>query len=209
MAKQYPLNERFRWLPTAGKTGRFYDQQTHRFVTQLRVREAIDDFLVNRSKGVNVLCDQYRSGEITLDEWRERMRAENRIVHVNAAVMARGGRDQMTPADWGRVGREVRKANEYLEKFTMDVASGKWPLDGRFNARAKMYVEAARAAHENERRRMSANAGLTQARRIQHSQEPCDDCTEEARKGWQPINDIRPIGDSRCRTHCLCTIEYR
>lgn len=209
MSKKTPTSSRYIWLPTAGTTGRFYDMQTHRIVSAVKVREAIDDFLAKRSKAVDALCVAYRNGEISLAEWQMQMRVENRIVHINAAVMARGGREQMTQADWGRVGREVRRANEYLDKFAQDVASGKWAKDGRFNTRAKMYVQAARAAYENERLRVSRVAKMKEARRIQHSQEPCDDCAAEAAKGWQPIADMRPIGDSKCRTHCLCTVEYR
>lgn len=206
---QLPLNERYRWLPTAGKTGRYYDNQTKRLVSWLDVRRDIDTYIANSNKAIDALATQLRNRQISLAEWQTAMREEIKAMHLNTSMAAHGGRAQMTQADWGRAGQQIRTQYEYLDKFAKDIASGKQPLDGRLNTRAQMYGEAARGTHEQEKRRMADNGGLTEERRLLHAKESCVDCLTYAGYGWQPIGTLPRIGDSRCRTNCRCTFTYR
>ncbi len=204
-----PLNERYRWLPTAGKTGRYYDNQTKRLVSWLDVRADIDKYIASSNKAIDALANQLRNREISLAEWQTGMRDQIKAMHLNTAMAAHGGRQNITQADWGRAGQQIRAQYEYLDKFAKDIASGKVKLDGRLNVRAKLYGEAARGTHEQERRRASARAGLTEERRILHAKESCTDCITYAGYSWRPIGTLPPIGQSACRTNCQCTFSYR
>lgn len=206
---QLPLNERYRWLPTAGKTGRYYDNQTKRLTSWLDVRRDIDKYIDSSNKVIDGLANQLRNREISLAEWQAAMREQVKAMNLNTAMAAHGGRANMTQADWGRAGQQIRTQYEYLDKFAKDIADGKVKLDGRLNTRAQLYGDAARGTHEQEKRRVAANAGLTEERRLLHARESCVDCMTYAGWGWRPIGTMPRIGESRCRTNCKCTFSYR
>jgi hypothetical protein len=206
---QLPLNERYRWLPTAGKTGRYYDNQAKRLVSWVDVRNDIDKYIRESNKAIDALAMQLRNREISLAEWQTAMRDNMRAMHRNTAMAAKGGREQMTQADWGRVGRELRYQYGKLDEFAKQIATGDAKLDGRLNWRAKLYGEASRGTHELEKRAIAAQGGQTQERRRIHAKESCVDCLTYAGMGWQPIGTLPRIGDSRCHTNCKCTFEFR
>lgn len=204
-----PLAERYRWLPTAGKTGRYYDNVARRFVGERTVRLDLDRYIQDCNRGIDDLAWKLRRGEVSLAEWQLAMREQIKAMHLTSAMVAKGGREQMTQADWGRAGREIRRQYEYLDRFAGQVAKGEWPLDGRLNTRAKLYGDAARKTYEQQRRAMGIEKSLTEERRILHAQESCPDCIEYAGRGWQPIGSLPVLGDSICRTNCKCTFEFR
>lgn len=204
-----PLEQRYGWRPVAGSTGRYVDRATGRYVSELTVRADLDKYIDAKNLRLDNLTNQLRNREISLADWQTQMRNEIRDAHNNAAMIARGGRDQMTPADWGRTGRELRTQYEYLDKWAADIASGKAPLDGRANVRARLYGNASRGTYEQQRRAMAADRGNQLERRILHAAESCTDCIDYAGRGWQPIGTLPRIGQSICRTNCKCTFSYR
>jgi hypothetical protein len=208
MPKVTPLEERYRWLPNAGSTGRYYDNVAKRFASELSVRADLDTYIANKAPRFDALANQLRNREISLADWQLQMRNEMRNMHNAAAMVAKGGREQMTYADWGRTGRELRSQYEYLDKWAADIASGKAPLDGRANVRAKLYGQAARGTYEQERRAMAADKGNDEEMRILHAKESCRGCISFAGY-WAPIGDLPKIGSQDCSTNCLCTFEYR
>ena len=173
------------------------------------MRGDLDKYIDAKNRGLDALTNQLRNREISLADWQLQVRAEIKSMHINAAMVARGGRDQMTPADWGRTGRELRNQYEYLDKWAADIASGKVKLDGRANVRAQLYGDASRSTYEQNRRAVASMNGYTQERRILHAKESCTDCLEYAARGWQPIGTLPRIGESVCRTNCKCTFEYK
>jgi hypothetical protein len=211
MPKVTPLEDRYRWAPNAGSTGRYVNRATGRYVSELSVRADLDTYIVNKNAGLDALANQLRNREISLADWQLQMRNEMRNMHNAAAMVAKGGREQMTYADWGRTGRELRSQYEYLDKWAADIASGKAPIDGRLNTRATLYGDASRGTYEQQRRVMAADKGNEEECRILHSAESCDDCAkwEVNVLGWQPIGTLPKIGDSICRTRCRCTMEFR
>ena len=204
-----PLEDRYRWLPNAGSTGRYQDRATGRYVSELSVRGDLDKYIDAKNSVLDDLANQLRNREISLADWQLQMRTEIRNMHNAAAMVAKGGRDQMTYADWGRTGRRLRDQYAYLDKWAADIASGKVPLDGRLAQRAKLYGNAARGTYEQERRAVGVEKGNTQEMRILHAKESCSDCIEYAALGWQPIGTLPQIGDSVCRQNCACTFSYQ
>ena len=203
-----PLEDRYGWQPGAGAAGRYRDRATGRFVSELTVRRDLDSYIDAKNARLDSLTTQLRNREISLADWQTQMRNEIRTAHTNAAMVAKGGRDQMTNADWGRTGRELRTQYEYLDKWAADIASGKVKLDGRANVRAQLYGDASRGTYEQNRRATAATNGNQQERRILHAAESCADCLQYAALGWQPIGTLPRIGQSQCRTNCKCTMIF-
>jgi hypothetical protein len=204
-----PLEQRYAWKPNAGSTGRYQDRATGRYVSELNVRADLDKYIVNKNANLDALANQLRNREISLADWQLQMRNEMRNMHNAAAMVAKGGRDQMTFADWGRVGQRLRFQYGKLDDWAKDIASGKVKLDGRLAQRAKLYGQAVRGTYEQQRRAMAAEKGNDEEIRILNAKESCSDCIEYAGEGWQPIGTLPVIGDSICNTNCKCTFEYR
>ena len=209
MPKVIPLEERYRWAPNAGSTGRYVNRATGRYVSELTVRADLDTYIANKATRFDALANQLRNREISLADWQLQMRNEMRTAHNAAAMVAKGGREQMTHADWGRTGRELRSQYEYLDKWAAQIASGEAPMDGRLNARATLYGDASRGTYEQSKRAQAADKGNEEEIRILHAAESCVDCIQYAALGWQPIGSLPRIGDSQCRSRCRCTFSYR
>ena len=208
MPKVTPLEERYAWKPNAGSTGRYQDRATGRYVSELNVRGDLDKYIDAKNSVLDDLANQLRNREISLADWQLQMRAEMRNMHNAAAMVAKGGKAQMTQADWGRTGRELRTQYEYLDKWAKDIASGKAPLDGRLNWRARLYGNAARGTYEQERRAMAADKGNDEEMRILHAKESCKGCIAIAGY-WAPIGTLPKIGSQECSSNDMCTFEYR
>ena len=139
-----PLEQRYRWLPNAGSTGRYRDRATGRFVSELNVRGDLDKYIDAKNSVLDDLANQLRNREISLADWQLQMRAEIRNMHNAAAMVAKGGRNQMTFADWGRVGQRLRFQYGKLDDWAADIASGKAKVVGRNpdNSVKVVYTEA-------------------------------------------------------------------
>lgn len=211
MPKVTPLEERYAWKPNAGSTGRYQDRATGRFVKELQVRADLDKYIDAKNTRLDALANQLRNREISLADWQLQMRNEMRLMHNNAAMVAKGGRDQMTYADWGRVGQRLRFQYGKLDDWARDIGSGKAPIDGRLNWRARLYGQAARGTYEQQRRAMAAEKGNDEEMRILHAKESCTGptgCTTFAGY-WAPIGTLPNIGDLDCAGNCQCTMLFR
>lgn len=199
------LTPGYRYSERAGR----YVAANGRFVNRAAVRAELDRTLDNASKALKAITQQYRDGAINVLEWREAMAAQIKTVHLAAAAAAKGGWAEMSQADYGRVGQQLRKQYEYLDRFAWQVASGEQKPDGTMLRRAAMYGQAGRQTFHETERREQATRGFDEERRVRHAKDSCDDCIEYAALGWQPTGTLPPIGESQCRTYCLCTFEYR
>lgn len=202
MAGEYVWEEasrRFR-----GPDGKFVSK-----ATMQSLRDTMVDASVQR---VTDLTGQLTRGEIDIDAWRTAMRAEVKQVHIIEYLIGRGGRAQMTPRDWGRIGAEVRKQYAYVERLIIERASGV-VSDAELTARARMYPASATASHErakgaqwNIRLPAQPGDGSTKCKswcrcswsiverngtieatwELGGSKETCEDCTRRANE-WAPL----------------------
>lgn len=201
-----PLTPDYRWNETAGK----YIGSNGRFVRFRAVRDALDATAKASGENIRALTESLRAGQLSVGEWESAMLREIKLMHTASAAAARGGWAQMSQADWGAAGRQIRDQYGYLHNFAQEMASGKQPMNGRVNVRADLYVEAARDTFEEMRRRYEKNNNaMTEERRVLAAAENCNGCIEQAGKGWQPIGTLPRIGSQECRTRCKCTFEYR
>lgn len=187
-----------------------YRAPNGRFVAASTVRRVIDDALKKADRTVRSLSENLRDGKITLAEWQTGMRDAIRTRHVYGAAAGRGGWEQMTQSDWGKVGHTLKGQYEYLNKFARQIEDGTQPLDGRFIRRSEMYIETARKTYEETRKGAATDEGFDEARRIlTPGEDHCPECPDLARLGWVPIDEVVQIGDTVCMMYCKCEIEYR
>ena len=190
--------------------GGYRDSKTGRIISSASVRAELDAAIDAAMLDTRNLSLSLQQGQIDLKEWQIAMRRRVKDVNITAAVAQRGGWEQMTQADWGRVGQRIKTQYEFLDNFANDIATGKQSLDGRFLVRSQMYDEAAISTYDRFERNAMKNAGYDEERNVlEPGVEHCPGCLAEADKGWASIGELVPIGERTCLTRDRCTIEYR
>lgn len=95
-------------------------------------------------------------GDVTVQQWVGDMRDLLKNTYRAMYELAIGGRENMTQADYGRLGGILQEQYRYLDNFAADLAAGKLsPLQAQY--RARMYIESATQAFE---RALAAGYGI-------------------------------------------------
>jgi hypothetical protein len=180
-----------------------------RLISRAQVRRAIDVAIRNADNMAKSLADQYRKGEISLGRWEREMRTLIKNTHTLNAAAAKGGFDQLTQSDYGRIGRIVRDEYNHLDGFAGELAAGFQRPDGRMNARAMLYTRSGRQTYEVTQRRVARDAGLTEEKSIIAPADHCQQCLDQAALGWQPLGSLVTPGSRTCLSNCRCELIYR
>lgn len=194
------------------RTGR-YRGPDGRFVRQREIRAGVDSMIDGASQRIRTLTESLRSRQITVGEWEQRMRAEVSALHVAAATAAKGGRDQMSSADYGRVGRLVRDQFDFLRSRADAIVSGKQLMDGTLVQRATLYAQAARGTHSAILAREMDTRGFSEERNILDREAAhcvgAGSCPEQTARGWVPVGSLVPLSQRLCGPNDRCSIQYR
>ena len=116
---------------------------------QLPIDETSKQRLVDVRIGIynsdaDALAERLFVGETTLGAWEEGMKRLIRELHTSVAAIYKGGWDQMTWEDWGRLGPVLKEQYKYLHGFAQAIADNRDTISLRaIQARAHMYGDAA------------------------------------------------------------------
>ena len=204
--KPNPLLPQYRWNV---KAAQYADQATGRFVSRQLIRGQLEKVVDGSSQVMRALSQQLRDGNISLADWQLEMMQQIKTTHLAGAAMQKGGWQQMSQADFGRVGRIVRTEYEFLRNFAEQVASGKQKLDGSFTRRAAMYGQQGRPTYLTFWDSTASQRGFDEERSILQPAEHCTECISEDAKGFQPLGQMIPIGNRICRSNDKCVKEFR
>jgi hypothetical protein len=186
-----------------------YTDARGQFVSRRAVRDALDEALSANTGRMRALAEALRDGRLSIAEWQVQMAREVKNAHLYSAAAAKGGWQNMTPADYRRVGQRIREQYAFLNAFAAQVASGQQAMDGRMVARAELYGQAGRATYHHVERGEMEVRGMTEESSVLHPADSCDECIAEADAGWQPIGTLTPVGERACLGRCRCTLDYR
>lgn len=190
---------------------RYRNTANGRFIGVRQMRELRETFLRAQREETNALATRLSSGELTLQQWTLSMRQIVKNSHIDSAILARGGRRQMTQADWGTLGAQIRFQYQKLQEFAQDVAAGRLS-EAEIRRRSRMYVDAARSSYHTGGQGAAREAGLDEERNVLHAAESCEgvrSCQGETRRGWVELGGLIPIGQRLCGPACQCEIIYR
>lgn len=126
---------------------RYRDLTTGRFLpakTVVTIRDRVTDAAGAQAREVAAAAAR---GEISTAAFRESMRTAIRNSHTANYVFGRGGLNAMTPADFGRIGGDLRTQYKFLEGFVADLEAGTLS-EKQAAARAAMYINGATRAFE-------------------------------------------------------------
>ena len=194
-----------------GGAGGYRNAQTGRIVGNMEARDVLDK-TIQAAKGSEStrLMELLRGGNISLADWQVGMRDVIKNTHISAMLAQRGGVQNVTQSDYGRVGQIIREQYKFLDNFAQEIASGKQPLDGRALFRAQMYQDAGIDTFETFSTIYHGAAGFDQERSVLDPQaRHCKDCIDQDAKGWQTTGNMIPIGKRQCNVNDRCTHLFR
>lgn len=204
-----PLIPDYEWDQRLNRgLGGYRSTTTGRTVARTEIIRQLDKAADAGRDTMRELSRRLVDGSISLPEWQRLMAQEIKTVHIYNAAAAKGGWAQMSQADWGRVGYQVKGQYEYLRNFAEELANGDQPLNGSVPVRASMYGRAGHNTYEAMRRADAKQRGMGKVRRHLTPGENCNGCIEEAQKGWVNVGELEPIGSQECRSNCRCWDEY-
>lgn len=196
----------------AGRLGLGYQFRSDQ-VTEAESRRIVERISLDARHATNALADRFLAGELSRDEWYKRMRALI-VPRFYAGIFSALG-PALSEADRAWAQAEVRRQLGHLKKFRTEIGTGDQPLDGTIRMRSELYGAATWSAAQNSLLRRAMEQGKTEARRVLGIADHCRTtnhligCIEQAELGWQPIDRVKPIGVSPCRSRCHCHIDYR
>lgn len=176
---------------------------------------------------IGVLTTNMATGDIDINAYRQGMRKAVKRLTLSQMALARGGFENLTPAD-------IRRA-EALTRDHLNGKPGKWPglkgfvsdlNKGRYGKtiisqdagnRGLMYAAAGNITYENERmvmhsERQDEEGVEWEACRIMGFNDHCRDCIRWAALGWLKLSVMMgsfPIGASVCAMNCHCRMVFR
>jgi len=197
-----------------------YDRGGHtyysvRAVPWAEVSRRLYDTLDDLEEQAAELAWHLRDGRINLQRYEAEMMRLIKRSHLVNSTLAKGGWDQMTPADYGRVGGYVRRQYEYFRNRVRAIKGGTQPVDGRLENVSRQYVRMARRSFSKTLGEEMALRGYDQERRVvskfadhcRTKQRP--GCRDLAALGWRPIGTLPLIGEAQCLGGCRCVFHYR
>lgn len=130
------------------KAKRYKNLTTGEFVKEKTVVEWRDKYIEGEQAKLDAITGRLFAKEITIQQWETEMKAAIKASQTNLYQLSRGGRNAMTPADWGKLGAGIKKQYGYLDKFRADLVSGRYTDQQEAVAayRSGLYMRSANAA---------------------------------------------------------------
>lgn len=132
--------------------GRYYNDTTKRLMSREQAMQFVDNSLAFANDKTAQLAEFVAGGQLSPRDWGENMFALIKQEYIREYMFGRGGRSQMTQADWGSIGGILRVQNVYFKQFQAEIAAGNLS-EAEIAARANMYINSARQAFERGRSR--------------------------------------------------------
>lgn len=125
---------------------RYRNVSTGRFLSPAQEQTLRDDFLERRSTAMRAVTAKVAAGDLSVQDWTRRMRAEIKQTYTAQYAFGRGGTKAMTGADRRAVGQLVSGQLGYLQRFAEEVSAGRLS-QAQAEARAALYANSAVQAH--------------------------------------------------------------
>jgi len=189
-------------------TGRYRDKRG-RFLSRKAVQAIVDKRIEKLTTKLRRYTQMLSDSNLTLDQWQASVREAIKAAHVQNAIIGKGGRDNMTASDYGKIGHRLRQEYAYLQGFASDLLEQRVSLPMAL-ARIGLYAESSRGSYWQGTELRQQEQGYSLMRRILDPQaKHCDDCVRYARSGVVAIGSL-PLPGQRCecRARCRCTVEY-
>jgi hypothetical protein len=206
------------WLPTDLAQGgfvwdsgisRYRDKSNGRLIAERDIISGIELFNTDVIKpNVNSITERFINGSIDLPTWQQQMARELKDGWLINSMAGRGGKNAMTPADYGRAGGrlayEYRKLNEFAQRIKAGTLT-----PAQIRANAALYAAAPRTGYWDGQTAAMIAADYVAEQRFLGDTDHCETCIELANRGRQPIGSL-PEPGTVCegKRRCGCTKRY-
>jgi hypothetical protein len=188
------------------------------FVSQQAIKQALNTFVRRAQLEIQRLAREMTAGRIPIEEWQRQTANLIKSTHLANAAAAKGGWGQMTPADFGKVGQQLKLQYQHLRKFAKEAAAGSLTPED-IERRAGMYARSAAGAYERARfdtfSAIAATGAKVEMRNKLGQAEHCHTstkrvgCVEETARGWVSIGEMTLPGSRNCLSNCRCSLQYK
>lgn len=134
------------------KKAKRYQSSTGQFVSYSDAVGLRDSFIQAQKAKAKELAQALTNGEITLSQWVTEQKRLMKSTYIDMYALGKGGRNNLTQADYGSIGHMMKGQYQYLEGFVDDINSGLLTA-GQIGARSGLYVEGASQAFEKAKAR--------------------------------------------------------
>ena len=158
---------------------------------------------------IKEVTSRWADGRLGIPAWHKAMRADLKNLYIQNYLLGRGGKAQLTPADYGSIGGMLKEQYRYLDNFAKELVAGT-VTPAQAAMRAEMYARSAKEAHERGKARAWGEAADIERWIVAPMLEHCEDCLAFEAQGWQPRGNFPfpGAGETRCLTNCGCHKEY-
>lgn len=124
-------------------------KETYVELKQLPIDDAAKRRLFEIRLGVfyeqsDALAEQVFTGALDIGSWEAEMRTLIKEMYTSASAIGKGGWDNMTFSDWGRLGNPLKNQYKYLQGFASDIAERAEDVTLPYiRSRARMYGNSA------------------------------------------------------------------
>ena len=162
-------------------------------------------------QNIDRLTQNFIDGKMDMPTWEKRMALELKHAHVINLQIGKGGQNNVTFSDYGKIGARLKFQYKRLTLFAQQIATGaprKMSI-GQIKYRATLYANSVRSSYFTGLTQAKIEAGFTKERRITTSEKPCDVCSSLEAQGFQPIGSL-PDPGTQCLglTNCHCHKDY-
>lgn len=191
------------WSRTAK---RYQNTDNGQFLSNERALELVDQSLAHSGNRVLRLAELAANNEIAPVDWRNQFRQELKEEYIRQSIFGRGGRDRMTPSDWGAVGRRLQPQYEMIDGITARIAEGEFS-EGQIKVIQDNFIKSARQVYERSNAvSQGISSGQLPAMPGDGSQICVSGCNcfwsfNELEDMWECYWNLRP-GSKHCAT-CL------
>jgi len=165
----------------------YRDSETGKILSRERALEFVDESLLESTNVSSDLAELVADGRLSATDWQRLMRSELKTEYIREYMLGRGGRPQMTSADWGSIGGSLAEQYRYLIGFTAQIAAGALTA-GQIKMRSAMYINSAREAFF---RGLSRAFGIPNGRLPAQPGDGSTECLTNCKCSWtiEPIYD--------------------
>ena len=193
------------------RSARYRDPARGTFVGRAQVKAAVEQVIDGARSELQAHTRLLAAGAMDLPAWQAQCAQTLRALHLASAVIGKGGRSQMTPADYGRIGARTKDQYGFLARMAGEIHSGTLDIANApaVERRIGLYADAARATYEQSSRDSASNAAiLTWERNVLGSADHCDECLAATASGRVPIGTLPLPGQRVCKQGCKCSLVY-
>lgn len=203
------------------KSGRYRYTDTGQFAPREAIMNLINGRVAIAKQEIGNITDNFTDGRISLKAWEKQIAEQLKFIHVQSAILGKGGIDKMQPEDWLKVARELKK--QYytgidestgkkfgLKQLVKEIKEGKVSSQ-QLKARLNLYANSGKLSYYEAISSQKKEQNYTLMKRVLGAvHKSCDECMSYASQGWQPIGLLPlPTQKCTCKNNCKCSVLYK